>query len=126
MLHQDSEGHSYVQRGKYVQYAGAAGVLPDWQAAWQGLGGLEDVDEEYGWKGHGAFCEVDIKPLHGYDPKGEVPELPDGETDRGNVGGDCWVESGCGLEEVGRRSVMKSAFELRSPTTVSLNSHVHT
>ncbi|TKA78278.1 hypothetical protein B0A55_04752 [Friedmanniomyces simplex] len=77
VLQQDSEGHSTYSgismcSMKAIREYFQSGKLPG------ETGGLEN---DYEWKGHGALCEVDRKPFDGYDAKGPVPELPEGETD---------------------------------------------
>ena len=76
VLHLDAEGHcTYASpsmcAGRAIREYFQSGKLPG------RLGGLEDLDE---WSGYGALCEQDRLPFDGYK-KGEVPPLPEGETD---------------------------------------------
>ncbi|KAK4540432.1 hypothetical protein LTR36_009178 [Oleoguttula mirabilis] len=75
VLHQDSEGHGTTAglslcSGKSIREYFQTGTLPGKE------GGLDD------WAGMGALCEQDRKPFDGYDGNGDVPELPEGETDK--------------------------------------------
>ncbi|KAK0838667.1 hypothetical protein LTR03_011845 [Friedmanniomyces endolithicus] len=78
VLQQDSEGHSTYSgismcSMRAIREYFQSGTLPG------KIGGLEN---EYGWEGYGAECGVDRKPFDGYDAKGPVPDLPEGETDK--------------------------------------------
>jgi pimeloyl-ACP methyl ester carboxylesterase len=76
ILHLDAEGHcTYASpsmcAGRAIREYFQSGKLPGKER------GLEDLDD---WSGYGALCEVDRSPFDGYR-KGDVPPLPDGETD---------------------------------------------
>ncbi|KAK5125923.1 hypothetical protein LTR85_011278 [Meristemomyces frigidus] len=75
VLHQDSEGHGMTASlsmcsARAIRAYFQTGTLPGKK------GGLED------WDGMGALCDVDRFPFDGYDAEGDIPELPEGETDK--------------------------------------------
>lgn len=77
VLHQDSEGHCTYSglsmcSMKAIRRYFQTGELPGKKA------GLRELD---GWDGVGMLCETDRKPFDGYERNGNVPELPEGETD---------------------------------------------
>lgn len=75
VLHQDSDGHCTYSgvsmcSGRAIREYFQSGTLPGKK------GGLED------WVGFGALCDTDLRPFDGYDAQGDIPALPENETDR--------------------------------------------